>query len=197
MMAPLGWPAKASGSGRLQRACMILWALRNSVIGAAIGCIAFAIYSHEHTATEPAERAVADRPVRAAAPDPERSALHRSIAIRAGRDGHYALDARVNGTTIRFLVDTGATSIVLRQEDAKRAGLHVRDHNFTARAQTANGLVRIAPVVLRDLRIGSLTVRNVEAFVNEGPLHQSLLGMDFLRRLDGYEVTGDKLILHW
>ncbi len=119
------------------------------------------------------------------------------MTIRAGRDGHYALDARVNGATVRFLVDTGATSIVLRREDAKRAGLHVREHNFTARARTANGLVRTAPVVLRDLRIGSLTVRNVEALVNEGPLHQSLLGMDFLRRLDGYEVTGDKLILHW
>lgn len=176
---------------------MIAWALRNSVIGAAIALIVFTIHGNHRPASAPSAPAVDERPAGATAADQDRSGLHRSMTIRADRDGHYTLDARVNGATVRFLVDTGATSIVLRREDAKRAGLHVRDRNFTGRAQTANGQVRIAPVVLRDLRIGSLTLRNADAWVNEGPLHQSLLGMDFLRRLDGYEVAGERLILRW
>lgn len=176
---------------------MILWALRNAVIGATAGYIAFSIYSHNQAPADPAALAAADPPARAASSRGESSSPSRSMTIRASRNGHYLLDARVNGTPVRFVVDTGATSIVLRREDAKRAGLHVRDHHFTGRAQTANGSVRVAPVVLRDLRVGRLTVRNVDALVNGGPLFQSLLGMDFLRRLDGYEVAGDKLTLYW
>jgi aspartyl protease family protein len=176
---------------------MILWVLRNVLIGAAIGGAAFAVYSHRPASDLPDRPAAETQAHSPEAPERTPIAMRRSMTIRAGPDGHYSLDARVNGTGVRFLVDTGATEVVLRREDAERVGLHVREHNFTGRAQTANGIVRTAPVVLRDLRVGRLAMRNVDASINGGPLHQSLLGMSFLRRLDGYEVVDDKLILYW
>jgi aspartyl protease family protein len=119
------------------------------------------------------------------------------MTVRAGHHGHFLVEAKVDGAPVRFMVDTGASLVVLSPEDAKRAGLHVRDHHFTQKLHTAGGIVRAAPVTLREVRIGHLTVRNVEATVNEQPLDTSLLGMTFLSRLDGYRVEGDKLILEW
>jgi len=126
-----------------------------------------------------------------------RKAACRSMAIGAGQGGHFLVDAEVDGVAVRFVVDTGATRVALSPEDAKRVGLHLRDHHFTESARTAGGIVRAAPVTLRELRIGHLTVRDVEASVNEQPIGISLLGMTFLSRLDGYRVEGDKLILEW
>ena len=119
------------------------------------------------------------------------------MTIKAGNGGHFLVDGTVDGVAVRFLVDTGATRVVLTPEDAKRIGLHVRDRHFTQKSRTAGGIVRAAPVTLRELRIDHLTMRDVEASVNEAPIGISLLGMTFLSRLDGYRVEGDKLILEW
>jgi aspartyl protease family protein len=119
------------------------------------------------------------------------------MVIRAGEGGHFLVDANVDGATVRFLVDTGATRVVLSPEDAERIGFHLRDRQFTERYRTAGGTVRAAPVTIRDLRIGQLALREVEASVNEQPIGISLLGMTFLNRLDGYRVEGDRLILDW
>jgi aspartyl protease family protein len=121
----------------------------------------------------------------------------RSMTVPAGPNGHFALDAKVNGKTVRFMVDTGATGIVLNREDAERVGLRPRARDFSQVASSANGVVRWAPVVLRDVRVGSLSLRQVEASVNGGRLDVSLLGMSFLRRLNGYEVRNDSLVLYW
>jgi aspartyl protease family protein len=119
------------------------------------------------------------------------------MTILPGRNGHYEVEARVNGKPVRFMIDTGASGIVLNRKDAERVGLRPREHEFTQAARTANGVVRWAPVVLRDLHVGTLTLGQVEAAVNAGPLHVSLLGMDFLRRLKGYEVRNGRLVLYW
>lgn len=95
------------------------------------------------------------------------------------------------------MIDTGASAVVLNREDAARVGLRPREQDFSITASTANGTVRWAPVVLRDLRVGGLTLHELEATVNGGQLGVSLLGMDFLRRLKGYEVTRGRLILYW
>lgn len=121
----------------------------------------------------------------------------RTLTIPAGRGGHFLVDARVEGTPVRFLVDTGVTGVVLSPSDARRIGLRVRERDYTRQARTAGGIVRTAPVRLGDVRIGPMTVRGVEATVNEQPMGISLLGMTFLSRLDGYEVAGDTLILRW
>ncbi len=110
-------------------------------------------------------------------------------------DGHYYLSAEVNGEAIIFVVDTGATDIVLSQEDARIAGLNPEDLAYTGRAFTANGEVRTAPVRLDSISIGPIRDTGVSAVVNGGELDQSLLGMSYLQRYSSVEISGGKLIL--
>jgi clan AA aspartic protease (TIGR02281 family) len=117
--------------------------------------------------------------------------------VQAGAGGHYVVEAVVNGAPVTFLVDTGASNIVLTMEDAERLGLHPATLHFTQRFATANGETRGAPVLLREIRIGQFSLFDVAASVNEAPLRVSLLGMSFLRRLNGYEVDDGRLILRW
>ena len=118
----------------------------------------------------------------------------RIIAERA-RDGHYHLSLNVNGVATDFLVDTGATDIVLTRSDALAAGIDSNTLNFIGRAKTANGEVRTAPVRLDSISLGPVTDRNVYAVVNDGEMQQSLLGMGYLQRWGKIEITGGELIL--
>jgi len=117
------------------------------------------------------------------------------IVAELGRDGHYNLTLNVNGVPTDFLVDTGATNIVLTRQDAEAAGLPVDQLNFFGRANTANGEVRTAPVRLDTLSLGPVTDRDVYAVVNGGEMDQSLLGMGYLQRWGKIEITGGELIL--
>ena len=122
----------------------------------------------------------------------------RSLVVRADQQGHFWIDGRINGVTIPFVIDTGATSVAFDRETAERVGLRPGDREFTGRSNTANGTVRVAPVTLSRLSIGPITLRDVQAHVLEGSMHGiGLLGMSFLRRLDAYEVRGDRLYLRW
>jgi len=118
----------------------------------------------------------------------------RIVATRA-RDGHYHLTLDVNGVATDFLVDTGATDIVLTRAAAAAAGLKVDELNFIGRANTANGEVHTAPVRLAEVSLGPVTDRNVYAVVNDGQMRQSLLGMGYLQRWGKIEITGGELIL--
>lgn len=117
------------------------------------------------------------------------------VEVPRSRDGHYYMTAEVNGAPVDFVVDTGASEIVLTKEDAARAGLAVDRLQFYGRASTANGEVRTAPVRLDSVDIGGIRDTNVPAFVNEGQMFQSLLGMSYLHRWDRIEITDGKLIL--
>ena len=103
--------------------------------------------------------------------------------LRRGRDGHFHLTAQVNGAPVRFLVDTGASDVVLTRDDAVRVGLDPARLDFTRRAMTANGPVMTAPVRLDRVAVGELEARTVPAVVGGGELFQSLLGMSYL---DGF-----------
>ena len=107
------------------------------------------------------------------------------------------VDATVNGEVLRFLVDTGASSIFLTPQDAERIGFTAPRLTFSERYDTANGEIRAAPVTLRSLRIGQLEFYDLPASVGEAPGSVSLLGMSFLKRFDSYQVRGDTLILAW
>ncbi|WP_281967963.1 retropepsin-like aspartic protease family protein [Roseovarius nanhaiticus] len=129
-------------------------------------------------------------------------APRQSVSAEAGRielprapDGHYYLDAEVNGAPIRFVVDTGASDIVLSREDAAAAGLRPENLNFTGHASTANGIVRTAPVRLDTISVEGLSDRGVRAVVNSGELRESLLGMGYLERFRSVQITGGTLIL--
>lgn len=117
------------------------------------------------------------------------------VEVRAGAGGHFVVTAEVNGQPVDFLVDTGASDIVLSPADAERLGYFPENLSFTRQYTTANGIGRGAPVRLDSLAVGPIAYGGVPASVNEAPMSESLLGMTFLRRLDSYEVRGDTLIL--
>lgn len=119
------------------------------------------------------------------------------IAVRAGANGHFFIDAAVNGKPVRFLVDTGASDIVLSPDDARRVGLDPGGLSYTRVYSTANGTVRGAPVTLRSLAVGPLRITDMPASVNGAPMNGSLLGQSFLRRLKGYSVRDGVLTLDY
>ena len=121
---------------------------------------------------------------------------NHTLVYPADRLGHVALTAMVNGTPVRFLVDTGASRVTLTPEAARSAGIDLGQLAFNQRTITANGLAREAPVTLREIRIEQPSIDNVPAAVNEN-LRISLLGMTFLRRLKSFEMREGALTLSW
>ncbi|KAA0917553.1 TIGR02281 family clan AA aspartic protease [Aquicoccus porphyridii] len=117
------------------------------------------------------------------------------ITLPRARDGHYYVTAEVNGTPIRFTVDTGATEIVLSRQDALSAGIDTESLAYVGRAYTANGEVRTAPVRLDSISIGAIRDDRVMAYVNDGDMSGSLLGMRYLNRYSRIEITDGALTL--
>jgi aspartyl protease family protein len=136
------------------------------------------------------EREAAISAPRASAPPPN------TIVYTANEQGHVVLEAAVNGAPVRMLVDTGASLVTLTPADARAAGINPVSLAFNGRVQTANGATRMAPVTLREIRIGQLSFYDVSASVLEN-LNVSLLGMSFLGRLQGYEMRDGKLTISW
>ncbi len=118
-----------------------------------------------------------------------------TVVIRSQSDGHFHLRAIVDGTPLPFLVDTGATSIVLSPAAAQRMGVDLTTLSFSVQTRTANGVGRAAPVRLREIRIGPISIRNIPALVNQAPMSESLLGVSFLSQLKSYAVAGETLTL--
>ena len=118
-----------------------------------------------------------------------------TVALDAKRDGHFYATLQINGQNIEFVVDTGATDLVLSQEDAERAGIDLNDLRFNRPAQTANGQVMGAFVRLESVRLGPFTDYDIPATVNGGELGTSLLGMAYLTRYRGFEVEGGRMYL--
>jgi aspartyl protease family protein len=134
----------------------------------------------------------AERPKRAVKPQ----AFAGEVRLRADARGHFIFDAAVNDRPTTFMADTGATLVVLTYEDAARVGLSPHSLDFSGLAQTANGVARVAPVMLDRVRIEDITVRDVPAAVAEkGALSTNLLGMSFLGRLKSFQMQGSELIL--
>jgi len=121
----------------------------------------------------------------------------RSMVITASDDGGFYVMGSVNGTAVKFVIDTGANGVLLSPDDAARAGLDVGALKFSSPAETANGVGYSAPVTLAALNVGDMKLANIPAAVNKAPMSSSLLGMAFLRRLDSFEVRGDQLTLKW
>ena len=118
-----------------------------------------------------------------------------TIEVPVGFDGHYHLTLGINGTPVEFVVDTGATNLVLSMADAERIGLVADELKFFGRALTANGEVRTANVRLDEVTLGNLTDRNVPAVVNAGEMRGSLLGMSYLSSFGKIEIEDRTLRL--
>ncbi len=110
-------------------------------------------------------------------------------------DGHFWTNARVNNGVINFLVDTGASTVALTPEDARRAGINLKNLEYNVPVSTAAGQNVAAAVQLKSISVGPVTLRNVRAIVVPEGLSTSLLGMSFLGELQKVEATPHALIL--
>jgi aspartyl protease family protein len=117
--------------------------------------------------------------------------------LKADRSGHFVFEGSVNDRSVTFMADTGATMVALTYESAKRVGLSPHTLDFSARVSTANGVARVAPVVLDRVRVKDITLRNVPAAVaQKGALATNLLGMSFLSRLGSFQIQNGELVLN-
>lgn len=116
------------------------------------------------------------------------------VALRRSDDGHFYVDAGINGSDIRLLADTGATTVALSIEDAQSAGIDVDQLDFNMRVSTANGQAAAAAVTLDEVRVGSIVRHDVRAMVGRG-LSGSLLGMSFFNTLSKFQIENDELLL--
>lgn len=119
-----------------------------------------------------------------------------AVKIRRRPDGHFVARVAANGQPISMLVDTGASTVVLKPADAQKLGIEIEKLRFQVPVQTANGTTFAAAVRLKQLKVGPIDLANVDALVAKpGTLKDSLLGMTFLNRLRSYEFSGDFLTL--
>lgn len=176
---------------------MIGWALRQLVIWGGVAMLFYVFVgdrlSHLVNPAAPVTLGSAPGQARGATADRQ---TPNSLVYRPNRQGHVVLDAAVNGSPVRFLVDTGATFVVLTMADATAAGFSRSSLVFNVRTSTANGEGRAASVKLREIRLGQFSAYDVPAFVGEN-LSVSLLGQSFLTRLDSYEMRDGVLTLNW
>ena len=119
------------------------------------------------------------------------------IQIQKSLDDHFYLMAKVNGKKVLFLIDTGATTTTLTEKDARRIGLDVNDLKYNQIIQTANGTTFSADAKIESFEIDNFQMNDLWVLVNKNLSGNSLLGMNFLKNLKGYEVFDDKMILYY
>ena len=184
-----------AGTARLTagRAAEALKALGSWV---AIGFVLIALYAYRSEIG-----AVGDRVVQELQPGSVQTvttgAGGRGAVIKIRKtEGHFIAKTQVNGRSVRMIIDTGASTVVLRPEDARRAGIELNALTYSIPVETANGRAFAARVKLDKVSLGDLTLEKVDALVTRpGALHQSLLGMSFLSRLRSYEFSGNQLLM--
>jgi aspartyl protease family protein len=168
--------------------------LRAALFWCAVGGVVFVGYSFRAQLQTIGEGALAD--FVAGVPMIAQATAGRSVEVMRPREGDFLVRADINGARVPMLVDTGASSVVLSAEAAKAAGLPVQLLKYDVPIETANGRSRAASVVLDRITIGGIVERKVPALVSSpGDLKTSLLGMSFLKRLDSFEVHGERLVL--
>jgi aspartyl protease family protein len=115
--------------------------------------------------------------------------LGATVELRRAQDGHFWANAQVSGVPVNFLLDTGASMVALTRNDARRIGLDLAGLKRDAEVRTAGGRVIASTVTLQRIDVGGVVLENVDAVVMEDGLETSLLGMSFLNRLSGWEVS--------
>lgn len=169
---------------------------RDAVVWLALGLGLVALYAYKDELMPIAARVVGELLPGAAMTVEQSTGGLTEVRIRKRLDGHFTANVEINGAKIAMIVDTGASTIVLRPEDAKKAGIDVSRLTYRVPVLTANGRTLAARVRLEEASIGPLDRKKVDALVAQpGALTQSLLGMSFLSRLRSYEFSGDFLTL--
>lgn len=117
------------------------------------------------------------------------------IIFSKANDGHFYVQLKLNGKPIKFLIDTGASNLTLNKKAAEKIGINIDDLAFTIKSYTANGVTHGAKVRLNSVQMGQFLAHNIPAMVNQGNLHISLLGMDFLKQFGEIHIKGNHLTL--
>jgi aspartyl protease family protein len=119
-----------------------------------------------------------------------------TVTLDKARSGHFEARLLINGRPVNVVVDTGATTTVLTAEDARNAGFDPEALNYTVQISTANGVATASAVRADELAIGNIVRRDMPVLVAApGALQQSLLGMNFIGSLSGFDVRGDRMVL--
>lgn len=121
----------------------------------------------------------------------------REMIVTESAGGGYLVHGMVNGRPVPFLVDTGASDIVLSPADARRIGIPIDSLTFNHVYETANGEGRGAPYRLARLEVGPIVLHDVPVSINQAPMRTSLLGLTFLKRLKSFGFSDHKMILRW
>lgn len=168
---------------------------RNAILWLAIILMLMAGYLYRYELQD-----VASRMTAGLVPGSPHSALNAqgraTVTLYAGADDHFTAKAEVEGVPVTFLVDTGASSVVLSEEDARAIGIDISTLSYDTPVSTANGITSAARIRLDNISIGDIRRSQVPAMVaRKGAMRGSLLGMTFLSTLGAFEFRGDRLVL--
>jgi aspartyl protease family protein len=169
--------------------------LRSVVTFAAMALVAAMIVPHlaAQMNERPAPRIVAARPQ--APTEPVASSVD-SVEVPRDAFGRFRVEGRIDGRSLEFTVDTGASIVALTADDAAQLGIRPMQSEYRVLLKTANGMVRAASTTLDTLEIGDIMVHDVAAVVMpDGALSDNLLGMSFLSRLHHFDYSEGKMVL--
>lgn len=164
--------------------------LKYSTIWLIFALITLTIYSFRYNFYEIKNRVVAEL-----FPSKANKLDSNKIVVMSSNDGHFYIDININRKPVHFMVDTGASDIILNQEDAESAGIDVANLNSFRRYQTANGMVTNGLAMVDELELSGIKFYKVAVTVNSGDIGISLLGMSFLKKFKKYEFYQDRMIL--
>lgn len=177
------------GSVLTRRELTIIKIIKYLFIWAIIAVVCLAFYSYRYSFYEFGHRLYSEI-------NPSKAAInHNQLIIRISDDGHFYLNSEINHQPVRFMVDTGASDIVLNIKDAQRVGINTNELIFNKVYQTANGEAYGASVKIKEFMVSGVIFSDVYVSINSAEMSTSLLGMSFLKRFSKYEFYQDKLVL--
>lgn len=169
---------------------------RDTLRNIAIWCAAFAMLGLGYTFRGELGR-IGDRVRGELFPGTPVATGAHEMTIAESQDGSYYVDGTINGARAHFVIDTGASSIVLSPDDARRAGIDIAALDYSLPSETAHGTGFGAFTHVDRLDVGNIELRDVPVQVNKSPMSSSLLGLTFLHRLDSFGVQDGRLMLRW
>ena len=188
----LGFLALASSSLLFVRRINLNRTIHNLLIWVAVGGVLIIGFSYQQELADLGLRLRSNL-----VPDYAVSAGPHEMVISEGEGGNYHVYGTINGQQVRFLIDTGASDIVLSPADARRLGVDFSMLTFDHVYESANGIGHGATAEVADLSVGGIHFTNVQVAINGAEMSSSLLGLAFLKRLKSYSFSSGKLILKW
>jgi aspartyl protease family protein len=152
--------------------------------------VALVLYSYRFEFFEVKDRVLSDL-----FPSKAINKNHKQLVLNIAQDGHYYLNVTIKNNEVRFMIDTGASDMVIDEKIALKLGYDLRNINYNKIFQTANGQSYGASISFDEVDVSGIKFYNVQASITNSDLVIPLLGMSFLQKFYKYEFFRDKLIL--